>query len=505
MVADLLVTNAEIWSFDEEQGIVEALAVRDGRIVAVGRAAERIKAKRVIDLDGRLVFPGIVDAHMHPMSLSLMSEWLDLRDVASIEELKERLRLWAEGRGGWIVGRGWDQESMVERRCPTRWDLDEVVPDRPVFLLRVCGHLAVLNTKAMEMTGLLGSGRPDVVVEDGRPTGLIIEDAVYEVYGMLPKPSIVKGTGLMISTLRRLARMGIRGICSMGAKEYELKVYKHIAKKGDVPIRVSVYLDQEFLSHMDGNALKGLPPKVDVAGVKLFADGSLGGRTAALSAPYSDAPNLNGRLLLDSKTVSRLVNRVESLGLRAAIHAIGDRAVYEVLKGLRRARMRNHRIEHASLINEEILEMFSELKPMIAVQPGFIVSDEWAVKRVGEGRARYLYAYKTMEKAGALIAFSSDAPVETPNPTFHLYAAVTRGRDVGVELSRHTGGEEMNFVEAMRRYTVYSSLIAGFQPSIIRPGYEASFVVFDARSVKEAGRNLKNLNIYMGVVNGQIN
>ncbi|ALL01006.1 metal-dependent hydrolase [Pyrodictium delaneyi] len=444
---------------------VEAVTVYGGYVVYAGflgdamRAAQEISAAvgcgkpRLVEFDGVIV-PGFVDAHLHIRGIGATKYSIDLSDTESLEELLELVRHEADRFNDWVLGRGWDQERLGG--WPTRYELDEVVPDKPVVLLRVCGHAAALNTKAMEALGLLESSSPLVDRGcDGKPTGLVFEELAAQAYreaiqSLDPVRLVVEG-----------AEEALRyGITLAGAMDVDAHVFRGLVaarRMGLLRLRLRVYLSQELFEKLD--QLGAVPVLGDnllrVVGVKLYMDGSLGARTAWLREPYSDEPRSRGRRLLSAEDLANIASRARKWRLDVAVHAIGDAAVEEALRGFAASGCKC-RLEHASLAPPDLVEKMASLGVRVAVQPRFLVSDSWAVDRLGPGRARWLYPFRSMLTSGVLLGFSSDAPVEPLNPLEGIYSAVTRGT-----LAQYTMREALDVETALHLYTAGSALLLG--------------------------------------------
>ncbi|MHB9303231.1 amidohydrolase [Thermofilum pendens] len=428
-------------------------------IVFVGSESAALKtgADLVVDVEGRVVVPGLVDAHMHLYSTALSLGRLDLRGVSSLEEIREVLKAAVKEAppGSWIVGRGWDQEKLKERRMPTRFDIDDVTGDNPVVLIRVCGHVALLNTLALRKMGLLDSERGFGALlekEGGVPTGIVYEDLVDYVVSRIPPPPPELLKSWILRVLSEYVSLGVTELHSMSVSLEELEAVQRVLTT--LPIGYRAYVDPG-IAELAAREYKGL-----VHGVKIFADGSFGARTAALREKYSDAET-RGVLRISSEGILSVARRALSLGLQTAVHAIGDLAVAEALKAAEQLPRGSLRIEHASLTPPDILEKIGAVKPEIAVQPHFILSDTWITERLGE-RAEWVYAFKSLQ-ARTRVYGSSDAPVEPINPWLGVYAAVERGCPEGLPVCRYTYGEKMSFVEALRLYTSYDQR----RPSIV--------------------------------------
>lgn len=492
--------------------VAEALVTYGGRVVYAGSRERALRVGReldaeVLDLGDSVVIPGLIDPHVHLESLGLSLNSLDLREVSSIEELKEVLRRAAGSGTGWIFGRGWDQERFKEGRCPTRWDVDEAVGRRPAVLVRVCGHMALLSTAAAEELDIERRvGDRAIRDSSGTFTGLVVEEGVGEVmrefWRRVDDPTLSK---YLLDAVSAAARYGITTLGVAGTSLRVLSALSKLASGGSLPLRVRLYLDREAFDKVVEASLAG-PIEVGnlrVVGVKLFADGSLGARTAYLSEPYEDEPGARGVKLADREVVARYARLAEELGYQVAVHAIGDAALDEVIAGLAGCRGR-HRVEHLSVVRDDQLEALGKLGVAGVVQPHFIVTDWWVVRRVGARRARWVYRFRTLSRYVQL-ALSTDAPVEPVDPWENIYAAVTRGASEGVELSRYTKGEELTVAEALHYYTYGSAYALREEGRLgsLRPGYLADFAVLD-RDPLEVGvdelRRVRVLGVYVGGV-----
>ncbi|MGB9709255.1 MAG: amidohydrolase [Infirmifilum sp.] len=450
----LAVVNASYPLSEDVDSIVFSF---ESGVLYTGRESgiNRFQPLRVIDADQRIVIPGLTDAHMHLYSTALAQGRLDLRKVKSIDELKELVRKAYESsaKNEWIVGRGWDQDKMEEKRLPTRYDLDEVAPEKPVVLVRVCGHAAVLNTKAMDILGLkekYDKMAKFIQIEDGKPTGVVLEDLVYYVLSKIPPPPMDKVVSLVKSLLEEYLSYGVVQLHSMSVTEDELEVIARLEDLGELIHEYNAYIEHsEFLRGVQ-KKYRGL-----IRGVKLFSDGSFGARTAALRQPYSDA-GVSGELLLDAKAILELSSGVVRENLEVAVHAIGDKALEQVLEAAKHLK-NTLRIEHASLTPLDLLEKISQLRPRISVQPHFILSDTWITDRLGD-RTQWVYAFKSLLSSGARLMGSSDSPVEPFNPWLGVYAAVERGGPEGLPIYNYTSFEKLTFTESLRLYSENTSL-----------------------------------------------
>ncbi len=487
---------------------VEAVATVGGIVVYAGYEAEALRVAkeagralgcrpRYYRLDG-VGLPGFVDAHLHLASLGFDSEGLDLRDVDDIVELKRLVREAAAKTRGWIHGRGWDQDRMGA--WPTRYDLDEAAPGRPVVLMRVCGHAAVLSTEAMRRLGLLGGPRrPHVDYGcDGAPTGIVFEEEAWRAYREARRS--LDATRLVLRAQELLLSSGVTAAATMGADWHEMRGLLEAWRSGLLRLRVRAYLDWRLFEALDsaGWVPAGLGDDVfRVTGVKLYMDGSLGARTAWLSEPYSDDSSTSGRRLLSAEELAAGARRARGWGLDVAVHAIGDAAIREALRGFTASGCRC-RLEHASLLPPGLLEALASAGVRVAAQPGFVLSDYWAPERLGE-RARWLYRFRSMLETGVMLGFSSDAPVEPPSPLRGVYAAVARPGPVG----EVTPGERLDVETALWLYTQGSALVLGeTRLGCLEPGCYADIAVLDADPLAEQPEALPDIGVVAAFVGG---
>ncbi len=516
--------NGKIYVSFNPKRTVEALLVAFGRVLYAG-SKEKVKkivqelGGEIIDLQGKVVLPGFIDSHMHLDELGMSLNMVDLRGVRSIEELKERIREHAKKSGTWVLGHGWDQELFEEKRWPTRWDLDDVIKDKPVMLSRVCLHAAVLNTKAMEMSGLLDLDSPGIMRnEEGEPTGVVKEEAFELAREKFKETLTLEDYKRFIEDGAKFALSnGVTTVGFVSVEESSMKALGELNAEGRLPIRVRAYLDPGRRSrNMYGNtdilqALKKLGirrgsggEKLKINGIKILADGSLGARTAWLSKPYSDAQT-EGYPNIGRKTLETIVKEAHEAGLQVAVHAIGDATmdmildVYEHLENAER-----HRIEHASILREDQIERISKLGAVLAVQPHFIITDWWVLERVGEERAKWVYPFKSVLKKGIVLGLSTDAPVEPLNPWETIYAAVTRGKYEEVPLYKHSPNEALTLEEALHAYTYGSAYILGEESTLgtLEEGKLADFIVVDRDPFKVEKKELREIRVLETYVGG---
>ncbi len=448
--------------------------MEDGRITATGSEEEVARAAptgaTVYDLDGHLVLPGLIDAHLHIAELTRSREGLTLEGVGSISDLLERLRGWADSHPtSAVVGRGWHVEQFREGRAPERTDLDRAVADRPVVLYHASGHAVAVNSRALEAAGFDRSvpdppggrvGRNS----DGTPTGLLYEEAMRPVASIAlaafpPEPAAIA------RTLAFVGSYGLTTVATMNTGPEELEALRALANAQALPIRVRAYVRLPFADAFSPSGLElsrkdgfwGIP------GVKAFADGAFGPRTAWLSEPYADAPGESGVSVGEEGELLSALSRASERGLVPAVHAIGDRALERtarVLEAIARPDRLRGRIEHAALTPPSVLPALDRVRPALVVQPGFVWSDFWLSRRLGAERSRWAYAFRTLADRGHLLAGSSDAPYDPVDPWRGLAACVAR-RDPFGRSANPDPSESLPAEEAVVLYSVGAGLALG--------------------------------------------
>jgi predicted amidohydrolase YtcJ len=501
-----LFTNCRFWTLDAEAPEPHALLARGGRIEALAHHGEvQLSDVEVIDLGGRTAIPGPVDAHCHLVSYGMMRHReADLRGARSLAEIGQRLRSHAEaqgigpGDGRWLLGRGFDQDLMAEARWPTRHDLDAIAPEVPLRITRICGHAVVANTTALRAAGL------DPAVRHGDfPEGVLTETAIAPVYAAVPPPTADEWRAAALTACKEAARMGFVGVHSLMAHQHEVRALVDLRREGSLPVRVQMHLPYAMLEQAAGTGLRtGYGDDyLSLGAIKLFSDGSLGARTAALRAPYTDDPSTTGELIFEPEELARRVRAVREAGFQVCIHAIGDHAMDVTLNAIEAAGAAEPwpfppRIEHASMVDAAILARMKALGVGAAVQPQFARSDYWAPERLGEDRAQGCYAFRTLWEAGVPLAGSTDCPVETLDAMAAIGQMVHRpdwSPDEGLPLDA-----------ALRVFSEGSYALQGRVGGRLAPGEWADFLVLehDPRSVQP--EEIEKIPVAMTVVGGRV-
>jgi hypothetical protein len=494
----MLLTNGRIYTLDAHDTVVDTLVVRAGRIAFAGRRADvnPAAAEEVLDLRGRAVLPGLVDAHGHLMHLARARLSFDARGLGSEDEIARRIgeRAAARPRGEWITGRNWDQNLWPGRRFPSKATLDRAAPHHPVALVRIDGHATWANSAALAAGGI-DRATPDppggLVARDaaGQPTGLLVDTAQHLLQRVEPRPTDTQLDRAVREGVGDCLAVGLTGIHEMGAELYALAAYRRLVERGDFPFRNYVAVAGRSSSTWDHYRQRGPETigegRVVIGALKLLADGALGSRGAALHDAYCDDPGNTGLVLVPGEEVERLTLEAGALGLQVCVHAIGDRANTLVLDAFERALARaprpDHRlrVEHAQILADADVPRFRRLGVLPSMQATHCTSDmAWAAERLGPQRLRGAYAWRSLLATGTVIAGGSDFPVESPNPFHGIHAAVTRRPRAGDDPPWQPE-QCMTRQEAVRSFTTWNAYAARQEADLgsLEPGKRADLVV----------------------------
>lgn len=511
MVANLVLINGSIHTLDPHQPRVSAIAVAGDRIVAAGADGEmrRLLASggRVVDLGGRTVVPGLIDAHLHFLSYGLSLREIELIGVPSLAVAVERVatRAAQTPAGNWLTGRGWDQVFWEGQRFPNRRDLDAVTMQHPVFLRRKCGHAGWANSVALALAGIT-SHTPDpaggAIERDpatGEPTGILLERAMDLVGRLQPLPTQAEAVAAVRVAMQRAHRLGITGVHNMEAAP-ALRAFQALRRSGELKLRVLQQIPEVDLDAAIQLGIEsGLGDEwIRLGAVKIFADGSLGARSALMVDPYEGEPDNTGIAVSTAEHLRQQVATAARAGLAVHIHAIGDQANRNVLDAIEATRQAGiglhlrHRIEHAQVLHPADLPRFARLGVIASMQPIHCTQDIVLADAHWGARSRLAYAWSSLLASGAALAFGSDAPVETPDVMQGIYAAVTRRRADGYPGPAGWYGEEcVSVAEAVHAYTVGAAYASGEEEikGSLSPGKLADLAVLseDIFAIEPAG------------------
>lgn len=438
--ADLLLVNGMVHTMDAAGTVAQAVAIKDGKIVAVGRTNDlsfEYDADTVIDLRGQVVLPGLIDAHCHYYGYAMNLDKVSLIGTTTWEEVVTVVDTFASKHPeGWLLGRGWDQNDWPNRDFPTNKLLNERFPDRPVFLMRVDGHAAIANDVALEAAGIGPKTRVDGgrIVLNGRrqPTGVLVDNAVDLVSAVVPKPSHAHIAAQLKLAEQQLFAVGLTTVDDAGLDLEIIELIDSLQRAGEIKLRVYAMAnptEENFNRFLNSGPYK--TERLHVRSFKIYADGALGSRGACLLAPYKDEPRQRGFLLESPSYYREVAERIHAGGFQMNTHCIGDSAVRMILRicgeVLGEDNDERWRIEHSQVVALTDFELFGRYNVVPSVQPSHATSDMyWAEDRIGKERMRGAYAYKSLLAQNGYLPFGSDFPVESINPLLGFYAAVAR-------------------------------------------------------------------------------
>ena len=469
----------------------------DGKVVATGDEAllADVADTDRIDGGGKFVLPGLTDAHAHVYSQGFLTVSLNLLGAESVETAVERIGEFARARStGWILGRGWNQVLWPVQEFPTAADIDAVVADRPVWLNRIDGHAGWANSRALAIAGI-DDDTPDPVGgkiirdDNGKATGVLIDNAMALVEKHVPDPTRREIREAYASAIDSLLALGITGVHDAGISKTEAEVYMSMADDGDLGMRIYAMLSDTGanLDAFDEPIRAYGNDHLDIASVKLYSDGALGSRGAAMIEPYDDDPENRGLPFYTQEELDSFVRKANAKGFQVGIHAIGDLGNRMSLDAFERAQdgkpspLRN-RVEHAQIIALDDIPRFAELGVIASMQPVHATSDmNMAEDRVGPQRIRGGYAWRRLLDSGAVLAAGSDFPVELPDPFHGLYAAVARQDRQGLPEGGWYSDQSMTRAEALRSFTLDAAYAAHQENRFgsLEPGKWADFIVVD--------------------------
>jgi predicted amidohydrolase YtcJ len=523
--ADLILQHGVFYPVQPPGRVEGSLAVRGGRIAYLGADAGAVPLRgprtRVIDLAGRTVTPGLIDAHSHLMEMGQSLFQVDLAGAPTYEEVVRRVQEAAAKvpAGTWVYGRGWDQNRWPGKAFPTHEPLSAAVPGHPVWLGRVDGHAVLVNARAMQLLGI-GEATQDPpggrFVRDaaGRPTGVLVDNAT-NVAERLPSPTAAELERWLEAGARHCVAFGLTTVTDMGVGQAEIDAYEALRKQGKLPLRAALFLrdDEQLLARWLPQGPRIDPQaRVTVRGVKMYADGALGSRGAALIEPYSDDPKNSGLLLTTGDHMEDVARRAVAAGFQVGIHAIGDRGSLIALDAMEKALggprpEARFRLEHTQVVRVQDLERMARLGIIASMQPTHATSDmPWAEERLGARRLERAYAWRKVLNDGGRLALGSDFPVESADPRLGLYAAVTRQDLDGKPPGGWLPGERLTREEALRGFTLDAawSLFLDGEVGSLEVGKRADLTVFARDIMTVPEREIPRVGVDMTLVDGQI-
>jgi predicted amidohydrolase YtcJ len=500
MDADLIITNARVYNVDAAFSISEAFAVKDGRILATGTIKdieEKYRAPKLINLMGKTVYPGFIDAHCHFYGYGTGFIEADLSGTSSFEEVLQKVTEHAAGsKSTWITGRGWDQNDWPVKEFPDKTELDKLFPNKPVLLVRIDGHAALANQKALDLAGITSKTRVDggnFILKNGKLTGLLVDMAVEKVRSAIPPPTAAEIADALLAAQKNCFAVGLTSVHDAGLEKNVIDAIKSLNKDGSLKMRIYAILSPSH-ENIDTLMQKGIHKTdyLNIRSLKLYADGALGSRGARMTVPYSDDPDNSGLWLSTPENIQKMCALADSCGYQVCTHCIGDAAnhkVLEIYSGILGGKNdKRWRIEHAQVVAESDFEMFGKYNIVPSVQPTHATSDMyWAEERLGPERIAGAYAYKRLLAENGWIPNGSDFPVESINPVYGFFAACFR-KDLRMMPAEGFQMENaLSREEALRGMTIWAAKAAfeEAEKGSLEPGKFADFVVCDRDIMSE--------------------
>ncbi|MBU1421606.1 MAG: amidohydrolase [Bacteroidetes bacterium] len=476
--ADMILINGNIYTGNDANPFAQAIAIKDKNIIALGSSADisqKYKSNNVIDLRGKTVIPGLIDSHAHMFGFGQMLNSIMLVGITSVEEIAEKIQEKAASTpaGEWIYGRGWDQTLWADKSFPTKDILDQVSPDNPVILGRIDGHAIWVNQKAMDVAGISAS-TPDPdggkILRDQKnnPTGIFIDNATELIRKIFPPPSDLETENCILLAAKECVKAGLTEVHDMGLNSQTIRVYKKLADEKKLPLRIYGAIDAPSDTwnemYKNGPTIGYGDGMLTIRAVKMYADGALGSRGAALIEDYSDDPVNRGLTLLSDSEMEKIGTQAIEHGFQVCTHAIGDRAnhvvlnLYEKLIAKSKKSDLRLRIEHAQVLDPTDIPRFKALGVLPSMQPIHATSDmDWAAARLGAQRVKGAYAWKSLINTGAIIPAGSDFPNDIMQPLWGFYAEITRTDQDGNPIGGWYPQECMSREEALKSYTLWAA------------------------------------------------
>jgi len=532
-------SGGPIYTATDTSPMIEAVAVKAGKITYAGSADSKWCEKntsnaRKVDLKGAAMYPGLTDGHGHLIGIGLREMTLNLEGTASVKDLQTRLAEVVKNtpKGETIYGRGWIETHWPEKRFPNRYDLDEITTDHPVILERSDGHAVVVNSKALELANITArtkapyggainkNGKSEPRRGKTEPSGMLIDNAARLVEGLMPELTDERKEAAYIKGAELYASRGWTNIHSMSVNPDDIPLLNRLANEDKIKIRV--YNSIDLLDHKNMPSLisktGGEDPLITTRAIKLYADGALGSRGAALLEPYSDDKGNSGLMTLKEEQANSILEAALRNGTQVNIHAIGDRGNREVLQWYKNALEAipeaeranpdpRWRIEHSQIIHVDDIPMFAEYGIIPSMQPSHAIGDLYfAVDRLGKDRLAGGYAWRSLIDSGAIIAGGSDAPVEVGDPRIEFYAATVRKGLDGFSNEAWYPNEKVTPQEALKMFTAWPAYAAFQEDSLgtIEVGKAADFTVFETDIMTANDTDILNAKPVMTIVNGEV-
>ncbi|MCT2534991.1 amidohydrolase [Aquibacillus koreensis] len=519
--------GGKIYTMTSEGDLVDAVYVEQGVIVEKGDYTSlKTKYESEIDttynLEGKVMYPGLVDSHLHIIGHGEKIAHLDLSMMTSPDQVIDALkdRVTSLEKDEWLIGEGWNENQWEDPRILHRDELDDISPDNPMILSRVCRHAVLANSLAMELAGVNGETRDPqggkvIRDENGQATGYFLDTAQEYIKNVVPHVTENQLTKLVETSIDDLLQLGLVGghsedLAYYGGFNKTLRAFQRAIDGKERKFRAHLLVHHEvFEDRIRYQEDEKENDYIELGAMKIFADGALGGRTAWLSSPYEDDPDNYGIPIHSTEELENLVQQARQHEMPVAVHAIGDQAVMEIANIIKKYPLHTNgkrdRIIHAQIINDELLDILKSINVVLDIQPTFVASDfPWIIDRIGEKRVKYAYPWKTFLERNIPCAAGSDAPIEKVDPLLGIEAAVLRKSSI--DGKSYNEQEKLTVYEALALYTVGSAYIIGQENSRgqIEEGYLADFTVLDQDLFHIPADTISNARVEFTIVNGDI-
>lgn len=518
-MVDLIVLRARIYTVNDNFELAEAFAVKNGKFMAVGsnkEILEQYHSDSILDLDGSFLYPGFIDAHAHFFGYGTGLQMADLSGLASFQELVETVQIHREKfpDQSWILGRGWDQNLWEGKEFPKKDALDKLFPDTPVLLTRIDGHAALANQAALDLGEIntstsISGGK--VIMEKGLPTGVLIDNAIQKVSARIPEMKESEVNKALLTAQENCFKVGLTTVADAGLDRQEIEQIENLQKEGSLKMRIYAMVNPTP-SNKSYYFEKGpyQNDRMTVKSFKVYGDGALGSRGAALLAPYHDSTEEQGFLLSSVEELEELAREMYNNGFQMNTHCIGDSTnrilldIYSVV--LKGENSRRWRIEHAQVVHREDIEKFAQYQIIPSVQPTHATSDMyWAEERLGPERIGDAYTYKNLLDQNGMIALGSDFPVESINPLYGFHSAVARKDGNNWPEQGFQSGNKLSREEALKGMTIWAAY-ANFEEELkgsIESGKFADFVILERDIMKIPEEELRDLVVSSTYIGGE--
>jgi hypothetical protein len=525
--ADIALINGNIVTLNKDLPLAEAVAIKGNKIIRLGKRTEIEsligEGTKVIKLDGKLVIPGFIDAHVHPFGAGYALTVLNLKGLKKKDILHQVAQKVKEVKDGeWIEGSGWDQGFWEEKAFPTRYELDVIAPNNPVILTRIDGHSAWYNSMALLLYNINKDTKDPAgghIIRDaqGEPTGILVDAAMDLIHRDAYRGTLTAKEKYIKLAMEQYKRWGVTGIHDAGANNESLEVYKKLMKESNLTVRVYAMVSADsnaFSEYLNEGPEIGLGDNfLTTRSIKILFDGALGSRGALLFEPYFDSPDITGLQLIKENKAYSIIKRSLEKGFQVCIHAIGDKANHMVLKLYQKALDENSvedhrlRIEHVSVIQDQDILKLKQMNIIASMQPIFIGEyGRWSEDRLGPQRVRGVLVFRKLLNAGIKIAGGTDTPAsDTGNPIINFYTAITRKSPFGLSEEWY-GEEKVTREEALRMLTI-DAAYAAFEENIkgsIEVGKLADIIVLSQNIMEIKEDDILNTEVIITILNGKI-